>query len=79
MARSRKDAVAGGVAGAVLIVQALCLPASGQEAPAPPPFSQECVKGGEALVAVEAGGVGGHGASPTSPSSAARSRRSARR
>ena len=51
MARSRKDAVAGGVAGAVLIVQALCLPASGQEAPAPPPFSQECQSGGDAIVA----------------------------
>jgi acyl-CoA thioesterase I len=51
MARSRKDAVAGPIAGSVLILLAAGLMASGQEAPTPPPFSQECVKGGEALVA----------------------------
>jgi acyl-CoA thioesterase-1 len=51
MARSRKDKAAGGVAGAVLIAFASCSPASGQEAPAPPPFSQECQSGGEAIVA----------------------------
>jgi lysophospholipase L1-like esterase len=50
MARSRKGP-AGSVAGSVLILLAACSFASGQEAPAPPPFSQECVKGGEALVA----------------------------
>src|SRR5262249_42521566 len=50
MARSRKGP-AGRVAGSVLMVLALCSFASGQEAPAPPPFSQECSKGGEALVA----------------------------
>jgi acyl-CoA thioesterase-1 len=51
MARSRKDKGAGGIAGAVLIAFASCLPASGQEAPAPPPFSQECQSGGDAIVA----------------------------
>jgi len=51
MAGSRKDANAGPIAGGVLIFLAACSLASGQEAPAPPPFSQECVKGGEALVA----------------------------
>jgi acyl-CoA thioesterase-1 len=51
MARSCKDTGAGELAGAALIALAMCLPASGQEAPAPPPFSQECQSGGEAIVA----------------------------
>lgn len=51
MARSRTIKTLGGIAGGVLIALAFVLPAPGQEAPATQPYSQECQKGGDALVA----------------------------
>jgi lysophospholipase L1-like esterase len=51
MAGSRKIIVGCGGAGVILMLVAVCSSAWPQEVPAPPPFSQECVKGGEALVA----------------------------
>jgi lysophospholipase L1-like esterase len=52
MARPRPGQTVGGIAGGFLIVLAFGMPASGEEAPAPAtPYSEECQKGGDALVA----------------------------
>lgn len=50
MARSRKITAAGGLAGSLLICLALDLPARGEEAGAPSPVSQECLKGSDAVM-----------------------------
>lgn len=51
MARSRALKALGGIAGGVLTALAFVPSAPGQDTPATQPYSQECQKGGDALVA----------------------------
>jgi lysophospholipase L1-like esterase len=51
MARSSTLKAVGGIAGGILTVLAFVRAAPGQETPATQPYSQECQKGGDALVA----------------------------